>query len=116
MVLLAGFLVICLTLGWFWEPGTCEGNEFRRAFPVVEPDFGHTKLRLAREGLEAIRRIRSPIAAVADKDKVWFKTKNDFPQCLILLLPVMTWLCLEAISSSSVVLLGISGKQILGEF
>lgn len=31
----------------------------------MEPDPGHTKLRLAREGLEAIERITTPIAAVA---------------------------------------------------
>jgi len=31
----------------------------------VEPDPGHTKLRLSREGLEAIERITNPIAAVA---------------------------------------------------
>lgn len=65
MALLGSFLVICLSFCWLWGPGTCEVNEFRRAFPVVEPDFGHTKLRLAKEGLDAIRRIRSPIAAVA---------------------------------------------------
>lgn len=34
-------------------------------FPIVEPDPGHTKLRLSREGLEAIERITTPIAAVA---------------------------------------------------
>jgi septin family protein len=34
-------------------------------FPIVEPDHGHTKLRLAKEGLEAIKRIETPIAAVA---------------------------------------------------
>lgn len=34
-------------------------------FPIVEPDPGHTKLRLSREGLEAIGRITTPIAAVA---------------------------------------------------
>ncbi|KAL0371243.1 UNVERIFIED_CONTAM: hypothetical protein Sangu_0442400 [Sesamum angustifolium] len=33
-------------------------------FPIIEPDPGHTKLRLSREGLEAIERITSPIAAV----------------------------------------------------
>ena len=31
----------------------------------MEPDPGHTRLRLSREGLEAIQRINSPIAAVA---------------------------------------------------
>jgi len=36
-----------------------------RSFPIVEPDPGHTKLRLSREGLEAIERITNPIAAVA---------------------------------------------------
>ena len=35
------------------------------SFPIVEPDPGHTKLRLSREGLEAIERITNPIAAVA---------------------------------------------------
>ncbi|KAF5727039.1 guanylate-binding protein 4 isoform X1 [Tripterygium wilfordii] len=34
-------------------------------FPIVEPDPGHTKLRLSQEGLEALRRIATPIAAVA---------------------------------------------------
>ncbi|KAK4357444.1 hypothetical protein RND71_023054 [Anisodus tanguticus] len=34
-------------------------------FPIIEPDPGHTKLRLAREGLEAIEKITTPIAAVA---------------------------------------------------
>lgn len=34
-------------------------------FPIVEPDSGHTKLRLSREGLEAIRRIKTPIAAIS---------------------------------------------------
>ncbi|KAJ1701216.1 hypothetical protein LUZ63_000995 [Rhynchospora breviuscula] len=40
-------------------------EEFDRAFPIVEPDSGHTKLRLSREGLEAIRRINTPIAAIS---------------------------------------------------
>jgi len=30
----------------------------------VEPDYGHTKLRLSEQGLEAIRRIENPIAVV----------------------------------------------------
>ncbi|KAF9604624.1 hypothetical protein IFM89_008890 [Coptis chinensis] len=34
-------------------------------FPIVEPDSGHTKLRLSREGLEAIEKITTPISAVA---------------------------------------------------
>ncbi|KAF8659455.1 hypothetical protein HU200_058486 [Digitaria exilis] len=33
-------------------------------FPIVEPDYGHTKLRLSEQGLEAIRRIENPIAIV----------------------------------------------------
>lgn len=65
MASLPGFLVICLTLGRLLVPSSCEINEFRRAFPIVEPDVGHTKLRLAREGLDVIRRIKSPIAAVS---------------------------------------------------
>ncbi|CAN1270838.1 Guanylate-binding protein 4 [Linum perenne] len=40
-------------------------DDFHQAFPIVEPDPGHTKLRLSSEGLEAIRRIKNPIAAVA---------------------------------------------------
>ncbi|KAK9057349.1 hypothetical protein SSX86_022184 [Deinandra increscens subsp. villosa] len=40
-------------------------DDFNQAFPIVEPDPGHTKLRLSHEGLEAIRRITNPIAAVA---------------------------------------------------
>ncbi|PNY05129.1 guanylate-binding protein 4-like [Trifolium pratense] len=34
-------------------------------FPIVEPDPGHTKLRLSEEGLEAIEKITNPIASVA---------------------------------------------------
>jgi hypothetical protein len=33
-------------------------------YPIVEPDYGHTKLRLSEQGLEAIRRIENPIAVV----------------------------------------------------
>lgn len=40
-------------------------DDFNQAFPIIEPDPGHTKLRLSTEGLEAIRRITNPIAAVA---------------------------------------------------
>ncbi|KAJ0610397.1 putative guanylate-binding protein [Helianthus annuus] len=45
----------------------CEMRKSQRLFlfPIVEPDPGHTKLRLSSEGLEAIRRITNPIAAVA---------------------------------------------------
>ncbi|KAG1347695.1 putative guanylate-binding protein 4 [Cocos nucifera] len=58
-------LSIWLTFGWFLTSGSSEPADFRRAFPIVEPDPGHTKLHLAREGLEAIERITTPIAAVA---------------------------------------------------
>ncbi|GAA0153475.1 heterotrimeric G-protein [Lithospermum erythrorhizon] len=45
--------------------GSFSIDDFHQAFPIVEPDPGHTKLRLAREGLEAIEKITTPIAAVA---------------------------------------------------
>uniref|UniRef100_A0A5B7C8D3 Putative guanylate-binding protein 5 n=2 Tax=Davidia involucrata TaxID=16924 RepID=A0A5B7C8D3_DAVIN len=45
--------------------GSISVDNLHQAFPIVEPDPGHTKLRLAREGLEAIERITTPIAAVA---------------------------------------------------
>nr|DAD36541.1 TPA_asm: hypothetical protein HUJ06_007182 [Nelumbo nucifera] len=63
-------------LGWiflvsiflcFYASGSSSTDDFRQAFPIVEPDSGHTKLRLAREGLKAIERITTPIAAVANK-------------------------------------------------
>ncbi|KAL5209371.1 hypothetical protein ABZP36_004994 [Zizania latifolia] len=44
--------------------GDPEPDELERAFPIVEPDYGHTKLRLSERGLEAIRRIETPIAVV----------------------------------------------------
>ncbi|KAL6894253.1 hypothetical protein ACP4OV_008351 [Aristida adscensionis] len=62
-----------------WAPGICavalvllaaaaagdpDPDELERAFPIVEPDYGHTKLRLSEQGLEAIRRIDTPIAVV----------------------------------------------------
>ncbi|CAL9093350.1 unnamed protein product [Musa textilis] len=58
------FWVVILV--WSFASASSSGPEdFRRAFPIVEPDSEHTKLRLAREGLEAIQRITTPIAAVA---------------------------------------------------
>ncbi|KNA19971.1 hypothetical protein SOVF_056590 [Spinacia oleracea] len=45
--------------------GASSIDDFHQAFPIVEPDPGHTKLRLSREGLEAIKRIETPISAVA---------------------------------------------------
>ncbi|KAG2719029.1 hypothetical protein I3760_03G248000 [Carya illinoinensis] len=58
-VLLLSFFLCLFASGSF-----CIEN-FHQAFPIVEPDPGHTKLRLSREGLEAIERITTPIAAVA---------------------------------------------------
>ncbi|RWR87940.1 guanylate-binding protein 1-like protein [Cinnamomum micranthum f. kanehirae] len=49
----------------FFASGSVSADDFPQAFPIVEPDSGHTKLRLAREGLEVLERITSPIAAVA---------------------------------------------------
>ncbi|KAL2238814.1 UNVERIFIED_CONTAM: Guanylate-binding protein 4 [Sesamum indicum] len=49
----------------FFASGSHSIENFRQAFPIIEPDPGHTKLRLSREGLEAIERITTPIAAVA---------------------------------------------------
>ncbi|ONM10275.1 Guanylate-binding family protein [Zea mays] len=47
-----------------WASGDPDPDELERAFPIVEPDHGHTKLRLSEQGLEAIRRIETPIAVV----------------------------------------------------
>ncbi|KAG7989465.1 hypothetical protein I3843_03G239600 [Carya illinoinensis] len=58
-VLLLSFFLCLFASGSF-----CIEN-YHQAFPIVEPDPGHTKLRLSREGLEAIERITTPIAAVA---------------------------------------------------
>lgn len=49
----------------FFASGSLSVDNFRQAFPIIEPDPGHTKLRLSREGLEAIEKITTPIAAVA---------------------------------------------------
>ncbi|XP_057964612.1 uncharacterized protein LOC131155465 [Malania oleifera] len=57
-------LVLSVFLCLF-APGYSSIEDFHQAFPIVEPDPGHTKLRLAREGLAAIERITNPIAAVA---------------------------------------------------
>ncbi|XP_044503117.1 guanylate-binding protein 4-like isoform X1 [Mangifera indica] len=53
-------LLLCV-----FASGSLSIEDFHQAFPIVEPDPGHTKLRLSSEGLEAIRRITTPIAAVA---------------------------------------------------
>lgn len=57
-------LAISLSLLLF-ASGSFSIDDFNKAFPIVEPDPGHTKLRIAREGLEAIQRITTPIAAIA---------------------------------------------------
>ncbi|KAI4301177.1 hypothetical protein L6164_034483 [Bauhinia variegata] len=56
------FVSVCLCL---FATGSFSIENFHQAFPIVEPDPGHTKLRISREGLEAIERITNPIAAVA---------------------------------------------------
>nr|XP_018679856.1 PREDICTED: guanylate-binding protein 5-like isoform X3 [Musa acuminata subsp. malaccensis] len=38
---------------------------YRRAFPILQSDPDHIRLRLAREGLQAIQDITTPVAAVA---------------------------------------------------
>ncbi|KAI4329733.1 hypothetical protein MLD38_028083 [Melastoma candidum] len=53
---------ICLGI---WASGSSSIEDFRRAFPIVEPDPGHTKLQLSSEGLEILERITNPVAAVA---------------------------------------------------
>ncbi|KAL1547179.1 guanylate-binding protein 4-like [Salvia divinorum] len=58
VAVLAIFLCFCAS-------GSLSIENFRQAFPIIEPDPGHTKLRLSREGLEAIEKITTPIAAVA---------------------------------------------------
>jgi hypothetical protein len=40
-------------------------------FPIVEPDYSHTKLRLSEQGLDAIRRIENPIAIVGVSLNLW---------------------------------------------
>ena len=42
------------------------------------PDPGHTKLRLSKEGLEAIERITTPIAAVAVSLRCNFLSTDNF--------------------------------------
>nr|XP_023886062.1 guanylate-binding protein 5 [Quercus suber] len=64
MEISSGVLVFSIFL-CFFASGSFSIEDFHQAFPIVEPDPGHTKLRLSREGLEAIGRITTPIAAVA---------------------------------------------------
>ncbi|KAL5988798.1 hypothetical protein ACLOJK_026900 [Asimina triloba] len=58
------FLALIL-LRSFAPASQSSDDDFRRAFPIVEPDSGHIKLRLSQEGLKAIERITTPIAAIA---------------------------------------------------
>ncbi|KAF7818376.1 guanylate-binding protein 4 isoform X1 [Senna tora] len=64
MVAPSSLLFLLLFLCLFATPSFSIHN-VGQAFPIVEPDPGHTKLRLSREGLEVIERITNPIAAVA---------------------------------------------------
>ncbi|KAF3961698.1 hypothetical protein CMV_013711 [Castanea mollissima] len=64
MEISSGVLIFSIFL-CFFASGSFSIEDFHQAFPIVEPDPGHTKLRLSREGLEAIERITTPIAAVA---------------------------------------------------
>lgn len=58
-------LLLTLTVSiWSLAAASSPPEDFQRAFPIVEPDPDHTKLRLSRVGLEAIQRITTPIAAV----------------------------------------------------
>ncbi|XP_068635823.1 uncharacterized protein [Aristolochia californica] len=54
-----------LILARYLPSGLSLTENLRQAFPIVEPDPGHTKLQLSPKGLEAIKRITTPIAAVA---------------------------------------------------
>ncbi|XP_052306669.1 uncharacterized protein LOC7480424 isoform X2 [Populus trichocarpa] len=54
------WLLLCILAS-----GSLSIDNFNQAFPIIEPDPGHTKLRLSSEGLEAIKRITNPIAAVS---------------------------------------------------
>ncbi|XP_047982539.1 guanylate-binding protein 4-like [Salvia hispanica] len=64
MLALSPVAVLAIFLSFFASVSLSIEN-FRQAFPIIEPDPGHTKLRLSREGLEAIEKITTPIAAVA---------------------------------------------------
>ncbi|KAL6564417.1 hypothetical protein OROMI_015867 [Orobanche minor] len=65
MRILTPLVVLSIFFSSFIAPGSSSIENFRQAFPIIEPAPGHTKLRLAREGLEAIEKITTPIAAVA---------------------------------------------------
>ncbi|KAL3531285.1 hypothetical protein ACH5RR_010607 [Cinchona calisaya] len=65
MLQISRWVVFCSIFLCFLASGSFSIDDFHQAFPIIEPDPGHTKLRIAREGLEAIERITNPIAAVA---------------------------------------------------
>ncbi|KAL6500540.1 hypothetical protein OROHE_025906 [Orobanche hederae] len=65
MRILTPLVVLSIFFSSFIAPGSLSIENLRQAFPIIEPAPGHTKLRLAREGLEAIEKITTPIAAVA---------------------------------------------------
>ncbi|KAJ8513040.1 hypothetical protein OPV22_003474 [Ensete ventricosum] len=58
-------VVLCFFAAICTAASSSSSNDFRRAFPIVEPDPNHIKLRLAREGIDAIKNITTPIAVVA---------------------------------------------------
>ncbi|KAF1898105.1 hypothetical protein Lal_00032869 [Lupinus albus] len=58
------FLLLLFFFSIF-SSGSSQILNFHQPFPIVEPAPGHTKLRLSREGLEAIEKITNPIASVA---------------------------------------------------
>ncbi|GLJ33056.1 hypothetical protein SUGI_0665280 [Cryptomeria japonica] len=60
LVLLLLFLFGTCCIG-----GSSSSSYYHRAFPIIEPDAGHTKLILSNEGLDVISRITNPIAVVA---------------------------------------------------
>ncbi|KAJ8899530.1 hypothetical protein K2173_018504 [Erythroxylum novogranatense] len=59
------WFLVTLHLLCFFAFRSLSIDDFHQPFPIVEPDLGHTKLRLSSEGLEAISRITNPIAVVA---------------------------------------------------
>ncbi|KAL9258608.1 Guanylate-binding protein 4-like protein [Drosera capensis] len=65
MVMISRWVVVIWVFGCGLASGSLAIDSFHRAFPIVEPDAGHTKLSLAIEGLKAIERITEPISAVA---------------------------------------------------
>lgn len=65
MVQISIWVAFCSILLCLLASGSFSVDDFRQAFPIIEPDPGHTKLRLARAGLEAIERVTTPVAAIA---------------------------------------------------